>query len=566
MKAEDTKGASAGTKPPGSAFNRLKSRLGLNRLSGQLTWMILLILLVAQISNTLLLLGDRKLMSSNQKSDAALERLLDTLEWAAPDIERLIQPSLPSGSLPHPGRPYADLPQPLAEGGATGGMIVLNRINRAERMGQRDEGWLAEKTRQALLAKDIEVLSIVAKSRAIDHNPEKHNNQPRAQDWPAEPLNTHSPPPLHPPGSPFSTHFPGEPSVNRQGDRPAGLPPRPESGSGLYHPAHSPDRQGAPAAGLRELLISVEIAPGIWVNSASPYYDQEVISSRVARLTLAIALISIFAIGWLVNRLTRPLQQLSQTANRMGRGLPAEVVPEQGPEDICATAVAFNQMQTRLNRVIDTQHGLLRAVSHDLRTPLTAMRIRVESIPDSDNRDAMIRSLDDMRIMTEDMLAWAIETGSSEEPSRVELTALLESLVDDYQEQGKAVLFEAPMHQQILVCRRVALRRAIRNLIDNALKYAGQAEVFWQQEKDQIVIQIQDAGPGIPEHQLETVMQPFVRLEASRNRDTGGSGLGLSISRSVIEAHGGKLALNNRPEGGLIARIELPESSSQIAN
>jgi signal transduction histidine kinase len=201
---------------------------------------------------------------------------------------------------------------------------------------------------------------------------------------------------------------------------------------------------------------------------------------------------------------------------------------------------------------------LLSAVGHDLRTPLTAMRINLEFVSDDDLRQGLMRNLDELQALTEQVLAAARGTGG-ETKRNVDLSALVESLCSDLDEMGEPVQWDASKPAPIK-CRPNEIRRAVRNLVENAVAYGGRAEVTIKDDRDGYEILVEDQGPGIPEEDQQRVFEPFVRLESSRNGETGGSGLGLTLVKAIAEGHGGEIKLENRPEGGLRARMRLPRT------
>jgi signal transduction histidine kinase len=273
---------------------------------------------------------------------------------------------------------------------------------------------------------------------------------------------------------------------------------------------------------------------------------------------LAVSALVTLAIVWLVvRRITRPMQALAAAAERIGRGEAATITPPQGPVEIRTTVEAFNAMQERLSRFVRDRMRMVAAVSHDLRTPITSMRLRAEFIEDEELKHDVIRTLNEMQAMTDAVLAFAREEAGAEETRSVDLAALIEGIVQDQVALGHEVSYEGP-ERLAWRCRPVSLKRALVNLVENAVRYAGSARVRLSQDKDGVVVTVEDSGPGIPQSRLEDVFEPFVRLEASRSRETGGVGLGLSIARSIARAHGGELTLANRSEGGLIARMTLP--------
>ena len=340
------------------------------------------------------------------------------------------------------------------------------------------------------------------------------------------------------------------------GNNPLTQPPRPSND--VIRPARPPDRNGPPPPGLEEVILSAELEPGIWLNAQKTYYSAIAVSYRIAFFTGGIALLSSLIVWLFARRIARPLKHLAISADRLGRGRTSDKVVEQGPEDVRTAAAAFNQMQDRLTRLLETQRTMLRAVGHDLRTPLTSLRIRADSIPEEHGRDQIISTLDDMKEMTEEILRWARESSGLEAVSSVDIGTLLESLVDDYADLGEPVAYSGADALVISEVRRVALRRAVQNLIDNALKYGHSAKVSLSSQDAQVIIRVEDEGPGIPADKLEDIPKPFVRLEGSRSKDTGGLGLGLAIVQSVVLAHGGELIFKNLDTRGLSASIVLP--------
>ena len=258
-----------------------------------------------------------------------------------------------------------------------------------------------------------------------------------------------------------------------------------------------------------------------------------------------------------VRKLTAPLRALEKASRQLGRGEAVEPLKEEGPKEVRGTISAFNAMQERLMRFVQDRTRMLAAVSHDLRTPITTMRLRAEFIDDDDMREKILASLEEMQTMTDAVLAFAREDAASEETKDVDLAALLSSMAEDYADMGKDVSFSGP-GSLIYSCRSVSLKRAVRNLTENALRYAGDANLSLKAQPKSLEIEITDSGPGIPEEKLEEVFAPFFRVEGSRNLETGGVGLGLSITRTIIRSHGGDVTLKNRSGGGLQATITLP--------
>ncbi len=306
--------------------------------------------------------------------------------------------------------------------------------------------------------------------------------------------------------------------------------------------------------------LAVPLSNGVWLNAV---YAKPVLvpgSTYQTFISLGIAALAISFIAILMARwIARPLKDIAVAAERVGLGEEVAPIPECGPGDVRGTAEAFNRMQTRLRRFIEDRTRMLAAIGHDLRTPITSMRLRAEFIGDEDTKKKMIATLDEMQAMTEATLAFARDDAQREETRNVDLSALLESLCADLADLGWDVTFrngeKIPYR-----CRPDSLRRAVRNLIENAVRYGERARVTLTTKNDMIEIMVEDDGKGIPEQEFERVFQPFVRLEDSRNRETGGVGLGLSIARSIVRAHGGDIALFNG--SGLHAVITLPRSGA----
>nr|WP_243748786.1 ATP-binding protein [Pseudomaricurvus alcaniphilus] len=257
-----------------------------------------------------------------------------------------------------------------------------------------------------------------------------------------------------------------------------------------------------------------------------------------------------------MRRIARPLRDLAQAASDLGRGRSVAPLPLRGPQDVQDTVAAFNTMNERLDRFVSERTRMLAALSHDLRTPMTSMRLRLELMPPSEERDKLIASLEEMQQMAEATLSFVRQAGDQEALQKVDLNALLGSLCDDLAALEQPVNY-ADTGAQTLMCRPVSLKRALRNLIENAVRYGGAADVSLKRQGNSLVVAVRDSGPGIPEAEMEAVFDPFYRLESSRNRETGGMGLGLSIARQIIHSHGGQLTLTNT-HPGLKVSVSLP--------
>ena len=309
-------------------------------------------------------------------------------------------------------------------------------------------------------------------------------------------------------------------------------------------------------------LVSVQLGNGSWANFTVPVAPSPRLWSDNAMLaTMAIIALVLAGSIWALRRLTAPYALLADAAERLGRDINAESLPEKGPREVRAAAHAFNLMQARLRRFIGDRDQLVAAISHDLRTPVTRLRLRAEFVEDADQRARMLTDLDDIEAMTRSVLAFASDSAQPEAREQIDVISLLESLCSDMPNVTLALSPDLPARVKCLA-GPVGLRRAIANLIDNAVKYGKEARVSLLRDPAAIRIVIDDDGPGIPEESVETVFRPFRRLETSRNRETGGAGLGLTIARSVARSHGGDVILTNRPEGGLHAELVLPVTAS----
>ncbi|KZK76915.1 Osmolarity sensor protein EnvZ [Pseudovibrio sp. W64] len=306
-----------------------------------------------------------------------------------------------------------------------------------------------------------------------------------------------------------------------------------------------------------QLFAAIELKNGQWLNIESNFRLPKPSFVPILLPIVIMALLTILIIWVSVYRLTKPLRTLEAAANDLGRGADVKPLKEAGPAEVQAVTRSFNQMQERLTRFISDRTRMLAAISHDLRTPITSLRIRAEFIDDDEDRERMIATLDEMQAMVEETLAFTREDSKQEELRSVDLGGLLESIANDQEDMGNHVSVEAH-NRVVLKCRPMSLKRAFQNLIGNAIRYGEQAEVSFRVDEAHAEVRIADKGPGIPQNRLEDVFEPFVRLEESRNEETGGIGLGLAITRSIIHAQGGTIRLENGEENGLVAIVRLP--------
>ncbi len=317
-------------------------------------------------------------------------------------------------------------------------------------------------------------------------------------------------------------------------------------------------RDRRPTLAALDMTLAVPLNSGKWLQVRTGLPKPPEKWGRPFLISLATTATFIFLVViFTVRKLTAPLRDLENASRKLGRGETIEPLDEKGPKEVRGSIIAFNAMQERLMRFVQDRTRMLAAVSHDLRTPITTLRLRAEFIDDEEMRGKVLETLEEMQAMTEAVLAFAREDATSEETREVDIAAMLSSMVEDYQEMGKDVRFEGP-DSLIQPCRAVSLKRALRNLTENALRYAGDASVNLAKTTSGLRIDVCDRGPGIPEDKLDEVFSPFFRVEGSRNLETGGVGLGLSITRTIIRGHGGDITLTNRPGGGLKATIQLP--------
>lgn len=311
--------------------------------------------------------------------------------------------------------------------------------------------------------------------------------------------------------------------------------------------------------GLRS--FDVRLNDGQWVritevheNDTPPALPGDLIANLLITLLIVTAVVMIA-----VRQATRPLQRLAQAADMLGRDLDAPPLTEAGPAETRRAAQAFNRMQARIKRLVDERARALAAVSHDLRTPLTRLRLRAELVGDDNLRDQMAADLESMAAMIDATLAYLRGLQESEAARRIDMNALLQSLVEDAAVLGKKISIVG-LAQAPYTGRLSALCRALQNLIDNAIKYGHSARLCIEDNATTLRLSVEDEGPGIPQAELVRVTEPYYRPDASRSRETGGVGLGLSIVKDIALMHGGELLLANRPQGGLCATLVLPRT------
>ena len=301
----------------------------------------------------------------------------------------------------------------------------------------------------------------------------------------------------------------------------------------------------------------VQQADGQWMSVR--VNDSGLLRSWQQRVLLCFAISALFLIPLVylfARRLAHPITAFAEAAERLGRDPGSPPVTIDGPTEVVTAAAAFNEMQERLRRYVADRTAMVGAVAHDMRTPLTRLRFRIEAAPEP-LRSKIIADIDQMDAMISSAMAFVRDSSDKAERRKLELVSLVESIADEMAETGLDVTAEgrAPV---VIHGDPIGLRRLLVNLMDNAVKFAGSARARVYAESGAVVVEVDDDGPGVPDHERERVFEPFQRGEPSRSRATGGSGLGLAVVRSVARAHGGEATIENRPEGGLRARVRLP--------
>lgn len=318
------------------------------------------------------------------------------------------------------------------------------------------------------------------------------------------------------------------------------------------------------------LVVQLELAPDTWLYVATLLGVPDIFSgyrwlSEERLLAGIVVLLTVLALSLLgITSVTRPLARLSRAARQLGDDLDSPPLKESGPKEVAATAVAFNRMQRRIREQVEERERLFSAISHDLKTPITRMRLRAEMLDDPLQRERFCASLDELSELVKGALASVKGLDLHEEPQPTDLNALTTELAEALRLQGGEVQVAGQVAGQVapLTVKPLAMKRCLANLLENAVFYGHRARVTLEEQAGVVRLHIHDSGPGIPKDQLGRVFSPFVRLEVSRSRHTGGSGLGLGIARHIARAHGGDITLTNHPAGGLLATLTLPRQSS----
>ena len=318
---------------------------------------------------------------------------------------------------------------------------------------------------------------------------------------------------------------------------------------------------GGPGQG--RMIVGLRLPEGLWLSATVKV--SELASWLSPNFLMAFGLMTVAAAAltvWAVRRLTGPVAALAAAAERLGRDVNAPPLPEDGPMEVAKAAAAFNLMAARIRRFVQDRTFMLTAIGHDLRTPITRLKLRTEFLDDDELRRKMLIDIDELEAMVAATLAFGRDATTSEPMTSLDLAVLARTVLDEAADAqpdlAEKLDYEGPEHLTVRA-RSLAVKRAIANLVANAVKYGGSARVRLRAPMDgMVLIDVEDDGPGIPAAELERVFQPFHRVEASRSRETGGVGLGLPIARNIMRAHGGDVTLANRPMGGTRATVSLP--------
>ncbi|WP_430009524.1 HAMP domain-containing sensor histidine kinase [Methylophaga lonarensis] len=314
------------------------------------------------------------------------------------------------------------------------------------------------------------------------------------------------------------------------------------------------DEDGDPS----QLAVSAELQDGRWLNARIDTGGPPWQWAWPALTSMLLTGAAVFIVVWiLVGRISRPLWMLAENAEKLGLGNPIQPVNSSGPDEVRRLSTTFDKMADRITRLLAERSTMLAALGHDLRSSITAMRLRLEMIDDAETHERMGYCLDEMQSLVESALALAKGADNAEPLASVDLGQLLSQLVEELRETGGNGSLTVT-EDFVVQIRQASLKRALRNIADNAIRYGGEARIILRGTKDTAMIIIEDDGPGIPQHERERIFEPFVRLELSRSRDTGGTGLGLSIAKMAIESNGGSLTVENQSKGGARFVVSLP--------
>jgi signal transduction histidine kinase len=482
-------------------------------MSGQIALVMAGALLIASAVNFALLLAERYRADINEQSGPAIARFVDN---AAEVVVALPPARLRPINV---GRPQAP------------GRYMVTQDNAFDiRNFQRDSG-LEQRLRQALSDAGVAITEVRASARDVD------------RPFPGAGAGRPGGPAGGPGFTPMRPEFEPGPGPSGMLNRPPGGEPR-----------------GPPPGGFREareITLSGQLPDGRWLTGTT--FSPQV-SGEFWRLGASTFITFAFVLGaalWIARRVSRPLSDLTTAAARVGAATEPEEVAVRGPGDVRQTLEAFNAMSRRVSQLLGEKDVMLGALGHDLRTPLSSLRIRVESMEPEAERLKAIKTIEEASELLEDILELARQGRSNEPVQTIDVSILVQDIVEDYAEIGAPVTL-VTADKSPVACRPVLLRRALRNLIDNAISYAQAARLVVVKTSGEALIRVEDDGPGMSEDALSTATRPFIRGEASRNSRTGGTGLGLTLADAIAKAHGGSLDLANRTPHGFAATIRLP--------
>lgn len=488
-------------------------------LPGQLALVMAGALLVASVVNFVLLIGERQRAQLIEQTGPAVARFVDVARevFASP---------------PEFGRPT-----PIARLGPS--RYQVQNANPVDTRNLSRDGTMEQRLASALSDADLSPLQIRASVTSITL-PDRGGPGGAQRRFDNDDRFRFGPDAL-----------PNGPQLRRSNDRsPAGFGDGPGSSSNS-----EPSRRPREA---REIVLTAQLPDKRWLTSIT--IAPAGTSGDIFLLGASTFIIFAFVLAaalWIANRVGRPLRDLTEAAQKVGAaGEPQEVVV-QGPGDVRQTLEAFNAMSRRVSQLLGEKDVMLGALGHDLRTPLASLRIRIESMEPEAERQKAIRTIEEASDLLEDILELSRQGRSKEPVQTMDVSILVEDMVEDYAETGAPVSLSASEKAPV-ACRPVLFRRALRNLIDNAVAYGGVARLSVSRDGSDVLVKIEDDGPGMSAEALASASAPFYRGDASRNRTTGGAGLGLTLADAIAKAHGGALVLANRTPSGLSASIRLP--------
>lgn len=477
-------------------------------LSGQLALVMAGALLIASLVNFVLLIGERQRALLIEQSGPAIARFVDVAEIVFP-------------APPETGRVMAMI-------GRTPGPVryQLQTSNPIDRDNLSRDGELERRLTNALKEGSVVVREVRASARNITRLPRAERRQ---ESDPRDSVDRLDPPP---PGQNVGASFP--------------------------EPRRQPSDAPRPPREAREIILAAQLPDGRWLASFNlspePTSGDAFLLGASTFVTFAFVLAAAL---WIASRLGRPLRDLTAAAQQVGAAGEPQEVKVQGPGDVRQTLEAFNAMSRRVTQLLREKDVMLGALGHDLRTPLASLRIRIESMEPEAERQKAIRTIEEASGLLEDILELARQGRSKEPVQTMDISILVEDMVEDYAETGAPVSLTSSEKAPV-ACRPVLFRRALRNLIDNAISYGERARLSVFRLDDEVHVQIEDDGPGMDDDALTAAVNPFFRGDASRNRGTGGAGLGLTLADAIAKAHSGRLILANRAPHGLVVSIVLP--------